>query len=34
LSRSLLGFLAFCLLLVLATGGVVWYVGPTLAGIG
>ena len=33
MSRSLLGFLVFCLLLVVATGGVVWYVGPTLAGI-
>lgn len=33
LSRSFLAFLTFCLVLVLATGGVVWYVGPTLAGI-
>jgi len=33
LSRSLLGFLTFCVLLGLATAGVVWYVGPTLAGI-
>jgi uncharacterized protein (DUF1330 family) len=33
LSRSLLGFLLFCLLLVLASTGVVWYMGPTLAGI-
>lgn len=33
MSRSLLGFLVFCALLLLATGGVVWYVGPTLAGI-
>lgn len=33
MSRSFLAFLTFCLVLVLATGGVVWYVGPTLAGI-
>jgi uncharacterized protein (DUF1330 family) len=33
LSRSLVGFLTFCALLGLATAGVVWYVGPTLAGI-
>lgn len=33
MSRSLLGFLLFCLLLVIATAGVVWYMGPTLAGI-
>jgi uncharacterized protein (DUF1330 family) len=33
LSRSLLGFLLFCLLLVMASAGVVWYMGPTLAGI-
>jgi uncharacterized protein (DUF1330 family) len=32
-SRSFLGFLLFCLLLVAATAGVVWYVGPTLAGV-
>jgi uncharacterized protein (DUF1330 family) len=33
LSRSLLGFLVFCLLLVLASAGVVWYMGPALAAI-
>jgi uncharacterized protein (DUF1330 family) len=33
LSRSFLAFVTFCLVLLLATGGVVWYVGPTLAGI-
>lgn len=33
MSRSLFGFLLFCLLLLLASGGVVWYMGPTLAGI-
>ena len=33
MSRSFLAFLTFCLVLVAATGGVVWYVGPTLAGI-
>ncbi|HEX7035534.1 MAG TPA: hypothetical protein VF210_07155 [Pseudomonadales bacterium] len=33
MSRSLVAFLIFCLLLVIVTGGVVWYVGPTLAGI-
>lgn len=33
LSRSLLGFLLFCLSLAVATAGLVWYVGPTLAGI-
>lgn len=33
MSRSLLGFLVFCGLLVLVSAGVVWYVGPTLAGI-
>jgi len=33
LSRSLLGFLMFCLLLVLVSAGVVWYVGPPLAAI-
>lgn len=33
MSRSLLGFLTFCLLLALVSAGVVWYVGPTLAGI-
>ena len=33
LSRSLLGFLVFCLLLGLASAGVVWYMGPALAGI-
>lgn len=33
LSRSLVGFLLFCLLLALVSAGVVWYVGPTLAGI-
>lgn len=33
MSRSFLGFLVFCLLLALVSAGVVWYVGPTLAGI-
>ena len=33
MSRSLVAFLIFCLLLAVVTGGVVWYVGPTLAGI-
>lgn len=33
MSRSLLGFLLFCLLLVLTGAGLVWYVGPTAAGI-
>lgn len=28
-----MGFLTFCLMLVLVSAGVVWYVGPTLAGI-
>lgn len=33
MSRSLLGFLLFCLVLVATTAGVVWYVGPSLAAI-
>jgi hypothetical protein len=33
LSRSLLGFLLFCLLLVAVSAIGVWYMGPTLAGI-
>ena len=33
MSRSLAGFLIFCLLLALATAGIVWYVGPPLAAI-
>lgn len=33
MSRSFLAFLVFCLVLVLVSAGVVWYVGPTLAGI-
>lgn len=33
LSRSFLGFLLFCLALAAVSAGVVWYVGPTLAGI-
>ncbi|MFW6093601.1 MAG: hypothetical protein ACODAC_06455 [Pseudomonadota bacterium] len=33
MSRSLTGFLVFCLLLGAAAAAVVWYVGPTLAGI-
>lgn len=33
LSRSLSGFLVFCLLLAAASAAVVWYVGPALAGI-
>lgn len=33
MSRSLVGFLLFCLLLAGATAGVVWYVGPALAAI-
>lgn len=33
LSRSLLAFLIFCALLVLGSAGLVWYMGPTLAGI-
>jgi uncharacterized protein (DUF1330 family) len=33
LSRSLFGFLLFCLVLVLASAAVVWYLGPTLTGI-
>lgn len=33
MNRSLVAFLIFCLLLVAVTGGVVWYVGPTLAAI-
>lgn len=33
MSRSLLAFLIFCALLVLGSAGLVWYMGPTLAGI-
>lgn len=33
LSRSLVAFLIFCGLLAAVSAGVVWYVGPTLAGI-
>ncbi len=33
MSRSFLAFLFFCLVLVLVSAGVVWYVGPTVAGI-
>ena len=33
MSRSFVGFLLFCLALVAVTAGVVWYIGPTLAGI-
>lgn len=33
MSRSFLAFLAFCLLLLLASAGVVWYIGLTLTGI-
>lgn len=33
LSRSLIGFVCFCLLLALASAIGVWYMGPTLAGI-
>jgi hypothetical protein len=32
-SRSLLAFLTFCLLLLLVSAGIVWYVGLTLTGI-
>jgi len=32
-SRSLLAFLSFCLLLLLASAGIIWYVGLTLAGV-
>lgn len=33
MSRSFLAFLSFCLLLLLASAGIVWYVGLTLSGI-
>ena len=33
MSRALLGFLLFCLLLLSVTGALVWHVGPTLTGI-
>jgi uncharacterized protein (DUF1330 family) len=33
LSRSFLAFLAFCLVLLLVSAGVVWYIGLTLSGI-
>lgn len=33
MSRSLLAFLLFCLALVLASGALVWHVGPTLAAL-
>ncbi|MEQ8483112.1 MAG: hypothetical protein RIB46_01995 [Pseudomonadales bacterium] len=33
MSRSLLAFLLFCLALVLASGALIWHVGPTLAGL-